>query len=557
MNFKMIMRTALAAAATLVVMGSALAQGAGRLQVTGPGGPLTPDCSGPNERFYCIPGVTYTLTIYNATDLDCQLVIEPITLRQHLPVAIANNGTNTLVDAIHDPSDPANTYHGTFSLPVGTSCATGPVSYCVNSGGGNGIKCGSDCTTGPSVGGVVHIVASSDGTAGGYITCGGGTNPPQFVLSGIKWYDVDRDGVLDPGVDYPLPGFHIHLTYFDATGQHDQDATTLGDGSYAFTAIPQGATFTVTEVGPYPGTGNANVTWVQSGPANGSVSGASAANMIWTGTANTDVTGLDFFNYEQSTIGGAKYFDHNANGVRDASEVGIAGFHITVTVTTHPDETVTVYNQTTNASGNWTAGPFPVGSTYTVTETFPNGNWTMTQPTSGSYSGTVDNLDPDHTLNFGNVFGNYCLVGSGGLTIGFWSNKNGQALITPADLQALRALNLVNANGTPFDPTTNAQVKSFVLSATATNMSNMLSAQLIAMTLDVRHSFSDGGAFDLCSNENISDLLNEANTALGSDGHAVSGDPNRANQERLKNCIDRLNNGALVIPSSPCSVVYP
>jgi hypothetical protein len=155
------------------------------------------------------------------------------------------------------------------------------------------------------------------------------------------------------------------------------------------------------------------------------------------------------------------------------------------------------------------------------------------------------------------TFGNYCKRPSGGLTIGFWSNKNGQALITSDDLLALRNLCLKNGNGTDFDPTTKDQVKSFLLSANAVNMANMLSAQLIAMTLNIRHGNVDGTSFDLCSGGTINQLVSDAAAALCNDGSTPAGDPNRATQESLKSCIDQLNNGAPVVPATPCTYSFP
>ena len=51
----------------------------------------------------------------------------------------------------------------------------------------------------------------------------------------------------------------------------------------------------------------------------------------------------------------------------------------------------------------------------------------------------------------------------------------------------LRNLNLRNADGSNFDPTTPAQVKTWLSKATATNMAYMLSAQLAAMALNVNN----------------------------------------------------------------------
>ena len=68
------------------------------------------------------------------------------------------------------------------------------------------------------------------------------------------------------------------------------------------------------------------------------------------------------------------------------------------------------------------------------------------------------------------------------MTLGFWSNKNGQKLETADDFVALTALHLVNANGSPRDFTSSlsnnkSALNSFLLGANATNMANMLSAQ--------------------------------------------------------------------------------
>jgi hypothetical protein len=155
------------------------------------------------------------------------------------------------------------------------------------------------------------------------------------------------------------------------------------------------------------------------------------------------------------------------------------------------------------------------------------------------------------------TFGNYCKVPSGGLTLGFWSNKNGQALITAADLLALRNLNLRNGDGSNFEPSTNPQVKAFLLGANAVNMANMLSAQLAAMTLNIRHGFVDPNAFDLCSNKTVGQLVADANTSLGANGLTFTGSPDRAAQEAMKNCIDALNNGGPVIPTTPCTRTFP
>jgi hypothetical protein len=39
---------------------------------------------------------------------------------------------------------------------------------------------------------------------------------------------------------------------------------------------------------------------------------------------------------------------------------------------------------------------------------------------------------------------------------------------------------------------------------------------------------------------------------LAADGYTPDGDPNRATQEQLKNWLDQLNNGALIVSATPC-----
>ena len=90
-----------------------------------------------------------------------------------------------------------------------------------------------------------------------------------------------------------------------------------------------------------------------------------------------------------------------------------------------------------------------------------------------------------------------CLGGGNGLTLGWWQNRNGQAALTTADLCTLTELNLRNANGTDFDPIPNCPpnptnlnagktaLANWLTGANATNMANMLSAQLATMKLNV------------------------------------------------------------------------
>jgi hypothetical protein len=176
------------------------------------------------------------------------------------------------------------------------------------------------------------------------------------------------------------------------------------------------------------------------------------------------------------------------------------------------------------------------------------------------------NLDPGR----GPVdFGNLCLTGVNGRTLGFWSNRNGQALFGADDLALMVALNLRNASGAHFNPGNYPAFRTWILSATATNMAYMLSAQLAAMELNVNNGFVTGGTLILAGDApagcsvtgltgagfiSITDLMAAANASLGSDGLTVAAGPVRSCQEFMKNALDAGNNqGVIAIQTSPAA----
>ena len=252
----------------------------------------------------------------------------------------------------------------------------------------------------------------------------------------------------------------------------------------------------------------------------------------------------------QGSLSACKYYDFNTNGQRDPNEISLAGWPMSITPL--DGGIPAVGTQTTDTTGcvTW-SGLDPSLSPYSITEGTPiQANWVQS-------NGATQNVNVVANQIATVDFGNYCTVPSGGLTLGFWSNKNGQALITSADLAALSALCLKNGTGADFDPTSASALKSWLLGASATNMSYMLSAQLAAMTLNIRHGFVLDTSFDLCSGKTIAQLISDANAALCADGFTPAGDPNRAQQESMKSCIDQLNNGAPVVPATPCPYSFP
>ena len=257
-----------------------------------------------------------------------------------------------------------------------------------------------------------------------------------------------------------------------------------------------------------------------------------------------------------ASIQACKYYDFNANATRDNGEVLLAWPFCLTSLT---DPNFSPVQQTSSDGSCTTFGNLGPG-TYVVTE----GTATGFFGTTNSSTITIDSCGQTKIVNFGN----YCTVPSGGLTMGFWSNKNGNKLITsdgattgtgknlkPDVVTLLNGCSLANANGsvhTFFATNGYADFRNWLLSANATNMAYMLSAQLAALKLNVYFNKTDGGAFDLCSSMTVNGLISTACDQLAMDGNTVAGNPTRVAQEMLKNCIDAINNGGPVVPVTPC-----
>jgi hypothetical protein len=284
-------------------------------------------------------------------------------------------------------------------------------------------------------------------------------------------------------------------------------------------------------------------------------------------------------------IVGNKFYDADTDGVWDADEPGIGGWRIYKKPPEIPDEIDTT---SVGQIGQYSFLVAPKSGDYTITEGkpqagfFPYSAWRPTTATSGSVSvGTEDTTGPD--------FGNVCLGAGGGLTLGFWSNQNGQNLIvtrdsknkptttlTPAALALLGGTGgtpyLRNANGTyfvPVNPNGYTQFRNWLLKADATNMAYMLSAQLAAMKLNVNNGNVSGNALiyapgTLSANSSgyatVNALMAEATASLQANGNTVKAGATRTYQEALKIALDKANNSLNfvqpVLPGErvPCDV---
>lgn len=243
-----------------------------------------------------------------------------------------------------------------------------------------------------------------------------------------------------------------------------------------------------------------------------------------------------------------KFYDANANGVRDTGEPWLGGWPMTLTgpngASTRP------------STATWSGlQPGP----YTVAEGTPlESNWVQSAPHDAAGNPVNPaNVTVASCLTTVVKFGNYCIKGSGGRTPGFWSNKNGQTRMnddgtTVPELGLLSGLNLVDAGGGAFDPADYASFRTWLVERDAVNMAYQLSAHLAAMTLNVEAGFVNGDSHYIPCNCTVDELMHDANDALGADPFTPTGDPNRALQEQLKNWLDALNNNGGVVSATPC-----
>jgi hypothetical protein len=260
-----------------------------------------------------------------------------------------------------------------------------------------------------------------------------------------------------------------------------------------------------------------------------------------------------------------KYYDANVDGVYDlGTDLPLANWPMTMAPPSGPDAAT----QVTSGSGFvlWTeVEPGP----YTVTEGEPDElNWYNTWPSLGAHLDDDTVLTPiwqSATVVAGETaeveFGNFCLAPSGGHTLGYWSNKNGQARLNDdggmaTEFALLSSYHLVDAAGAPFNPASYTPFRNWLLNGTATNMSYMLSVQLAAMILNIESGIVDGNALYLPYNGTINELVAAAEAALTADGLTLAGDPNRGTQAQLKDWIDALNNNANVVPTTPCAYSF-
>jgi hypothetical protein len=198
----------------------------------------------------------------------------------------------------------------------------------------------------------------------------------NFILAtvrGTAFEDLNGNAIFDAG-EPPQAGIQVFLVDA-ATNAGKASATTAADGTYSFTNLPQGtyrifAAFPAgfTQSTPTPGVIDANV-----------------------GGVNPTI---DFGLFRPFNLGGIKFNDANANGVRDSGEAGVAG----VTIQLFNAQGTLLNETTTTANGSYLFTGLTAG-TYRVREVTPTG-------TAQSTPNPADVVGRSGATILGNDFGN-------------------------------------------------------------------------------------------------------------------------------------------------------
>ncbi len=290
-------------------------------------------------------------------------------------------GASVTLTGTDDLGNPITTTATTAMDGSYTFAGLRPGTYTLNESQPTGYLDGND--TAGTLGGTV----SNDQIAG--ITLAQGTSGTGYTfgellpgtLSGRVYNDANNDGQSQLS-ESGILGATVTLTGTDDRGNGvSVVATTLADGSYAFTNLRPGL-YTLTETQP-----------------TGYLDGDEAAGTLGGTVSNDQIAGIalgvggigannTFGELAPSSLAGVIFSDANNDGIKQAGESGLVGETVTLTGTDDRGNPVNIL-ATTVAGGSYQFTNLRPG-TYTLTESQPSG-YLDGQDALGSLGGTASN----------------------------------------------------------------------------------------------------------------------------------------------------------------------
>ena len=191
-------------------------------------------------------------------------------------------------------------------------------------------------------------------------TLGAGLTAPQNEIGNRVWFDGNRNGLQDP-VEVGIAGMPVKLV--KQGGGDAGTTTTVADGRYDFTGMPDGAYQVCLDAKALP-PAYAGGQWTR--PNAGDVTMSSTVDIA---TGCTPFVTMGVGHRDQSTmdvgvvsarnrVGNLVWFDTNANGTRDPGEPGAANLTVTMKdAAGHP-----VATTRTGTDGQYLLDDLPDGS---------------------------------------------------------------------------------------------------------------------------------------------------------------------------------------------------
>jgi serine-aspartate repeat-containing protein C/D/E len=233
----------------------------------------------------------------------------------------------------------------------------------------------------------------------------------SFCVSGVKFEDRDGNGVRDSG-EPGLPGIEIRA---DAETGVRLRSLTGSDGAFQLCGLTHGGEFRITEAVPFG--------YQQTAPLDDRRERRLIAQDFgyFVIFCDENFNGLDFGNQLiPNAIGGIKFEDLNANGVRDPGEPGLAGF--TIALTPASPGTPPLGSVVTDASGQFLFTNVAAGN-YVLSETQQPG-FSLTVPALNSIPVTLT----AGGSSIANEFGNFRGVLTGTITGTKFLDANGNGV---------------------------------------------------------------------------------------------------------------------------------